>query len=224
MKFKVIMVFLLFCSCVKADRKQDIPKDELKETAAIKIDSQCVQKDIITPLGTKICYLNQDGKFKVSWENADYKRVYDSVYSCYYDKETGYWDFVPKFNSETKNTLVLTKVLYTSSGANPAPLEYSVLVLPKNKTDLPFERDFFITQEKDYLVYGDGKSNAIHLLNLETGKSQDEILYPSPVLSRSPTMSIHETKINKNSLFIKYESIDENDDIKIIAVEIKLKI
>lgn len=224
MKIKVIILFILFYSCNKIENKQNAPKSDLVETDTIKFDTECVQKDIITPLGTKIWYLRQNDKFKITWGDNNNKRVYDSLYSCDYDKETGLWDFVPKFNSETKNNLVLTNTLYTSSGANPAPLEYLAIILPKNKKDLPYEIEYFITKEKDYLVYGDDESNTIHLINLETKKSQNEILYPPPAISRSPTMSIQETKFDKNSLFLKYEGVDENGDVKIIKTKIKLEI
>jgi len=224
MKIKIITLLILFYGCNKVDNKQNQIKHNLVKTDTLKIDPECAQKDTITPFGTKIYYLQQDGKFKISWENNNQKRVYDSIYSCNYDKETGLWDFVPKFNSETKNNLVFTKILFTSSGANPAPLEHSAIILPKNKSDLPYELDFFIAKENDYLVYGDDGSNTIHIINLETKKVQDEILYPQPAISRSPTMSIRETKFNKNYLIIKYEGVDENFDTKTIKTKIKLKI
>lgn len=224
MKLQIVLLLALCFSCGKAVDKQNDAKSGAAQTDTLKLDSRCIQKDTITPLGTKISYLRQKDRFKICWGDHNYTRVYDSLYSCYYEESTGLWDFVPKFGSETKNTVVLTNVLYTSSGANPAPLEYSALILPKNKKDAPFEIDFFITMLGDYLVYGDGESNTIHIINLETRKIQDEILYPAPVVSRSPTMSIHTAKIDKGALYIKYESIDENDNEKIIETTIKIKI
>ena len=223
--YLIFSVFLLQ-SC--ENRKKNNAERE-SQTISVKTDTttlakECVQNDTTTNLGTKIKYIYTNGKYKISYGDKFYSRTYDSLYTCNYDKSTGLWDFVPKLQSETKNNLIFTNILWTSSGANPAPLEYYVIVLPKNKIDKTFEKEFFITCEGNYLVYGDTESNTIHLINLETKKSQDEILYPPPIISRSPTMSIQETKFDKNSLFIKYETVDKNDSIKIIKTKIKLNI
>ncbi|MDI9309769.1 MAG: hypothetical protein QM535_06105 [Limnohabitans sp.] len=223
MKIKVLILLVLLCSCNKNKEKKKIIKEiAVKDT--LKVDKRCLQRDTVTPMGTKIGYLYQDGKFKITWGDTNYKRVYDSIYSCDYDKNTGIWDFVPKYESETKNTIVLTNILFTSSGGNPAPLEFSAVVLPKNKKDSPYEIDFFITKKGDYLVYGDMEESKIHLLNLETKKKQKIKLNPYPAIFRSPTSSILETSIYKNTLFIKYESDDENSESEIIVKKIKIVI
>ena len=224
-RYLIFSVFLLQ-SCENRTKNNT---ERESETISIKTDTttlakECVQNDTTTNSGTKIKYIYTNGKYKISYGNKFYSRTYDSLYTCNYDKSTGLWDFVPKLQSETKNNLIFTNILWTSSGGNPAPLEYYAIVLPKNKIEKTFEKEFFITCEGNYLVYGDAESNTIHLINLETKKSQDEILYPPPAISRSPTMSIQETKFDKNSLFIKYESVDGNGDTKIIKMEIKLKI
>lgn len=223
MKIKVLILLVLLCSCNKNKEKKKIIKEiAVKDT--LKVDKRCLQRDTVTPMGTKIGYLYQDGKFKITWGDTNYKRVYDSIYSCDYDKNTGLWDFVPKYESETKNTIVLTNILFTSSGGNLAPLEFSAIVLPKNKKESPYEIDFFITKKGDYLVYGDMEESKIHLINLETKKRQDIVLDPSPALIRTPTLAIQDATINKNIFFIKYETFDKNYDTKMIEKKIKIVI
>lgn len=151
-------------------------------------------------------------------------RIYDSLYSCQFDKNTGLWDFVPKFKFETKNNLVFINILETSSGGNPAPLDYYAIILPKNKKDTIFEKELFINCERDYLIYGDWDNDNIHILNLESKNGQNIILTPKLALSRSPTMSIQETKIKNSIFYIKYETLDKNDNLKIVEKTFKLEI
>ena len=92
------------------------------------------------------------------------------------------------------------------------------------KKDNPFQKEFFITCKDDYLVYGDAKNENIHIVNLETKKTQLINLKPKPDLSRSPTLSIQETKIEKKVFFIKYESVDINDEIIIVEKTFEIEI
>ena len=160
------------------------------------------------------------------WGSSSYNRTYDSLFTCDYDTLSGVWDFVPKYNSETQNTLVLTCVLATSSGGNPAPVEFSALVMPKNVIDSVYVKDFFINCIGDYLIYGDERNDEnIHIVNVETKKEQDFILNPKPANFKSPTISIRETKIDKETFSIKYEIFKiVADTAVIVAKTFKLKI
>jgi len=183
---------------------------------------ECIQKDTTTILGTKVKYIYNDGKYKISYSDKFYNRTYDSLYACDFNKSTGLWDFVPKLHSETKSNLIFTNILWTSSGGNPEPLEYYAIVLPKNKLGKAFEKDFFIECDENYLVYGDPKNDNIHIINLETKKTQLINLIPKPELSRSPTSSILETQIEKKVFSIKYQSLDKNDATIIIEKDFKI--
>ncbi|MCX6351526.1 MAG: hypothetical protein NTX03_06665 [Bacteroidetes bacterium] len=193
----------------------NVRKDSV-EAIQENMSPECIQRDTITPLGTKIHYKYKNGKFKISWGDSIYNRVSDSAYSCHYDSLTGVWDFVPKLHSETQNSLVFIQTSWTSSGGNPAPLAYDVIVLPKNNKDSIVEKEFFISCEKGYLLYGD-PFEKVYLQNLENKKIQLISLNPRPFSGRSPTMSIEKTKIDKGILFIKYESLNKQktDAIKI---------
>lgn len=197
--------------------------DSLK-TDITSLRTECIQKDTIIGMGTKIHYIYRNGKHQISWGDKSYNRIYDSLYSCDYDKSTGLWDFVPKLNSETKNNLIFTNILWTSSGGNPTPLEYYAIICPKNSKDSVFEKDFFIKSEADYLVYGDPDNENVHIVNIETKRSQTIILTPKPYLSRSPTLFIQEIEIKGKSFYIEYESLDKSDETITIKKTFKIEI
>jgi hypothetical protein len=222
----LILCILLLSGCGRQQIKEQSEqvKIETLKPDATDIRVECIQKDTTTRMGTTIHYLYHDKKFQISWGDNTYNRIYDSLYSCYYDKDYGLWDFVPKLNYETKNHLIFSNIQWTSSGGNPAPLEFYAIVCPKNKNDSIFEKEFFINCDGDYLIYGDPKNENIHLLNLETTKSQTVLLKPKPYLSRSPTLSIREAEIKEKSFYIKYESLDKNDQIISIEKTFKIEI
>jgi hypothetical protein len=217
---------ILICGCDRQENKETSSQTNID---SVKIDStsltiECIQRDTVTSMGTKIHYLYRNGKFQISWGDNSYNRIYDSLYSCDYDKSTGLWDYVPKLNNETKNYLIFTNILWTSSGGNPAPLEYYAIVFPKNNIDSVFEKEFFINSNGEYLIYGDPENENVHLLNIESKKSQTILLKPKPDLSRSPTLSIRKTEINGKTLSIKYESLDKKDEIIIIDKTFNIEI
>ena len=217
---------MLICSCGRQESKETSLQTNID---SVKIDTtslktECTQRDTITGMGTKIHYIYLNGKFQISWGDNSYKRAYDSLYSCDYDKSTGLWDFVPKLYSETKNNLIFTNILWTSSGGNPAPLEFCAIVCPKNKVDSIFEKEFFIDSEGEYLIYGDPYNENIHLINIETKNNQTVLLDPKPYLSRSPTLSIQKTQIKGKSIYLEYEALDTNQEITTIKKTFKIVI
>lgn len=222
----LIFSIILIYGCGRQGSKGTLLQTKID---SVKIDTntltiECIQRDTITSMGTKIHYLYRNGKFQISWGDNLYKRAYDSLYSCNYDKSTGLWDLVPKLYSETKNNIIFTNILWTSSGGNPAPLEYYAIVFPKNIKDSIFEKEFFINSIEEYLIYGDPESENIHLINVETKKSQTVLLKPKPYISRSPTLSIQKTEIKEKTLYIKYESLDKSDEIKSIERTFNIEI
>lgn len=222
----IIFVITFFNECGRNDSN--------KTSAIINIDSlktnnthfsvECIQRDTITELGTKIHYINRNGKFQISWGDNTYNRIYDSLFYCDYDKNSGLWNFVPKLNNETRKNLIFTNILWTSSGANPAPIEFYAIVCPKNKMDSIFEKEFFINSQGDYLVYGDPNNENINIINIETKKYQAILLRPEPYLSKSPTSSILKTEIKGETLYIKYEALDKNEETIIIEKKFTIEI
>lgn len=222
----LLFSILLLCGCSRQDRKATSLQTNIN---AVKVDTtvlitECIQRDTITGMGTKIHYLYRNGKFQISWGDNSYQRTYDSLYTCNYNTSTGLWNFVPKLYSETKNNLIFTNVLWTSSGGNPAPLEYYAIVFPKNVKDSIFEKVFFINSIEAYLIYGDFENENIHLINIETKRNQMILLKPKPDLSRSPTLSILKTEIKGKTFYIKYESLDKNDKIESIERAFNIEI
>jgi hypothetical protein len=222
----LVFSIILFSSCNRPGAKNteiSVRPDSDKIDSTV-LTTECIQRDTITQMGTRIHYFYAKGKFTFTWGDTSYSRVYDSSYSCSYDKSIGLWDFVPKLKFETKSTLVLTNILETSSGGNPAPLDFYAIVLPKNKEDTAFEKELFIACEGEYLIYGDWHNDTVHILNLETKKSQNIILTPIPDISRSPTMSIKNIKISGSFFFIEYEALGKNDNLKIVSKKFELTI
>ena len=222
----LIFSIILLCGCGRQKGKETSILTNIDSliTDSTSLTTECIQKDTVTVLGTKIHYIFRNGKYLISWGDSSYNRIHDSFYSCDYDKSTGLWDFVPKLNSETKNNLIFTNIFWTSSGGNQAPLEFYAIICPKNNKDSIFEKEYFIDSEGDYLIYGDSENATIHLINIETKKSQTIILKPKPYLSRSPTLSIRNTEIKGRLLNIKYESLDKSDEIRIIEKTFNIEI
>lgn len=237
MKYTTLIILILITfSCQTSQNKVDNEKKEVVQLDSIQTDSipilkelaeQCIQKDTITAMGTSIDYFyeNENEGFRITWADNSYKRSSDSLYNCFFDEGTGTWDFVPKYIHETKNTVVLQNILFTSSGANPAPLEYYVIVLPKNEKDTISEIELFIMTEGNYLVYGDAYMEDVHILNLETKKEQTVKLSPKILYIRSPTMAIQKTKIEKKIFYIEYEALKKvGEDYEEIIVKKSFKI
>lgn len=214
----IIFCILIFNSCgiQEGNEKSNLSSKDNVNADTTSIDVNCIQRDTITKMGTKIHYINRNGKFQISWGDNTYNRVYDSLFTCDFDTSTGLWNFVPKLFSETKNNLIFTNILSTSSGGNPAPLEYNAIILPKNKKDSIFNKDFFINCYGVYLIYGDFEYENIHLINIETKKNQTFKLKPKPAISRSPTLTIQKTEIREKKLYINYESLNKKDEIIIV--------
>jgi hypothetical protein len=224
----LIFSIILLCGCgIQESKKTSSPTniDSLSlKTDTTSLITECIQKDIIMAMSTKIHYIYRNGKYQISWGDNSYNRIYDSLYSCDYDKSTGLWDFVPKIYSETKNNLIFTNILWTSSGGNPAPLEYYAIICPKNTKDSIYEKEFFIESEGDYLVCGDPYNEYVHLENIETKRRQTITLKPKPYLSRSPTLSIQKTQIKGKSIYLEYEALDTNQEITTIKKTFKIVI
>ena len=80
--------------------------------------AECQQKDTITPMGVKIQYKYKNGVFKIICSDKSFTRELDSSYICN-KNQNGVWDFVPKFEYETKNYLVFNNVLSTFDKSHP---------------------------------------------------------------------------------------------------------
>lgn len=223
-KFLTLALPIIYLnSCCQKPEKQDASYTTEDSTISTTVlAKECVQKDTTTQLGTQIHYIYQNGKFQISWGDKTYKRTYDSSFTCYVDSLTGIWNLVPKYYAETQNHLVFRSILWTSGGANPAPLEYAAIIFPKNLNDSICEKEFLIDKIEGYLIYGD-PLDGIQVLNIDTKKIQTIFLRPLPIVSRAPTSSIIDIKINKNKIWIKYEGCTE-DNNGIVENSITLRI
>ncbi|WP_338792645.1 hypothetical protein [Bernardetia sp. MNP-M8] len=229
----VIILILVIFSCQYPQKKVDNDNKEIIELDSIKTDSiltkkemakECFQKDTVTAMGTSIKYSYENEGFRITWSDSSYKRSLDSLFHCDFDERTGTWDFVPKYIHETKNTVVLQNILYTSSGGNPAPLAYSSIILPKNTKGVVIEKYEILMTKDDYLVYATDL-DSVFILNLETNKEQTILLKPRPLHVRSPTISIEKPRIEKKTFYLEYNSLKKvEDDYEEIRVKKSFKI
>lgn len=188
-------------------------------------EDKCFQKDTITTLGTIIKYKKDDNVFKISYQDGLFKRTLDEDFECRID-EFGLWDDVPKFENETLNYFVLKYVFSTSSGANPAPIDFSVLIIPKHSFDIVLVKDCFIKMKGNYIVYLDEEnSSKIKILNLESKKKQTIKLRSNPAPIKGISLFIRKVILTEHKLTISYETINEKiEDIVLVTEEYKLKI
>jgi len=177
----------------------------LKETT-----DQCKPRDTTSADGTLVKYIACKDEYRIEWSNRGFRRTTDSLYHCHI-WESGVWDFIPKLHADARRYLVFTNVAFTSSGGNPDPLEYSVLLFPKNQSGKIRELDFFVDMIGNYLVYS-SDFGELHLMNLETDEVQDIELRPTPAFIRSPTIPIEEVCIQDRTLIVEYEAVDENGE------------
>ena len=189
------------------------------------IENKCIQKDTVTALGTIIKYHKVDEGFKISYQDGSFQRTLDDEFTCRTD-EFGVWDDVPKFENETINYFILKYVFSTSSGGNPAPIDFSILIIPKHSLEKILVKDCFIDMKENYVIYLDEENNSkIKILNLESKKEQTIKLRSNPAPIKGITLFIRKVNINKNKLIISYETLNKKiEDSILVTEEYKLKI
>jgi hypothetical protein len=218
MKFSKKILIITVLSFTKSFGQTNIPITK-------NIVNNCIQKDTITTLGTIIRYNKVDDGFKISYQDGSFLRTLDDEYTCTID-EFGMWDEIPKFENETKNYFTLKYVFSTSSGGNPAPIDFSVLIIPKHSFEKILVKDCFIEMKENYVVYLDEENNSkIKILNLESKKNQTIKLRSNPAPIKGITLFIRNVDIKKNKLTISYETLNKKlEEIILVTEEYKLKI
>lgn len=189
------------------------------------IKNSCNQKDTITLWGTIIKYRKVNDGFKISYQDGQFHRTLDNDFECTID-EFGVWDNVPKFENETVNYFVLKYVFSTSSGENPAPIDFSVLIIPKHSFKKVLVKDCFLKMKGNYVVYIDEEDDSkIRILNLESKKKQTIKLSSKPASIKGITLFIRKVEITNNKLLISFETFNEKlEEIILVTEEFKLKI
>ncbi|RZK23022.1 MAG: hypothetical protein EOO43_08940 [Flavobacterium sp.] len=114
----------------------------------------------------------------------------------------------------------------TSSGGNPAPIDFAVLIIPKHSLAPIIQKDWFLKMQQNYIIYLDEVNNRkVIVLNLESQKSQSIELKSEPAPIKGITLFVKEVEIKSNSFKISYESVDyENDELKLVKETYALKI
>ena len=219
---------LLLLSCIIMGCGSKIKDNSIVAESVVAdslLPADCIPANFKTKSGTQVMYTILGDAVQLSWGDETYTHSYDSLFTCE-DSRYGRWDFIPKFLSETKNYLVFEELLSTSGGANPAPIDFSVIVFPKNMNDSVYEKELFIDKHDDYLVYiACWTADSLAVLNIESKKTQICRLSPDPLpFAKSPTFIIKRTTI-KNKIFdVEYEGLDEKDSVVVRKNKFKLTI
>lgn len=189
------------------------------------LPADCIPANFKTKSDTRVMYTILGDAVQLSWGDETYTRSYDSLFTCQ-NSRYGRWDFIPKFLSETKHYLVFKELLSTSGGANPAPIDFSVIVFPKSMKDSVYQKDMYIDQHGDYLIYiANWTADSLAVLNIESKKTQICRLSPDPLpFAKSPTFIIKKTKIKGKIFDVEYEGLDANDSVVIRKNKFKLDI
>ena len=114
----------------------------------------------------------------------------------------------------------------TSSGANPAPIDFSILIIPKHSFEKVLVIDCFIKMIGNYIIYLDEENNSkINILDLESKKKQTIKLHSEPAPIKGATLFVRKVELNKNKLIVSYETLNKKmEDIVLVTEEYKLKI
>lgn len=185
---------------------------------------ECIPRDTVTRTGIEIHYLYDNENYQISWGNAGFHRTYDSLYTCSRDTFGGIWDFIPKLESETATRLIFKNVLSTSGGANPAPIEFTAIILPKNATDPALEVPFYIDCIGNYLLYAEPfTTDTLYLMNVETNNIQEIILDPPAFVGRTITFALHHIRIKNGQLRFEYDALREDFEVYKKRMEVKIR-
>lgn len=201
-----IVGMLLWAGCGGADLGSSAG-DEMRDSlqgVSLSPTAECIHRDTLTPMGTRIRYLQDGDNFRLAWGDGSYQRVHDSTFTCFYDPGTGTWDFVPDLVSETAHYLVLENTLYTSSGGNPMPIAFYAVICPKDADSPILERDFLLGWEGDFVWFGDPDPARLHLVDLERGEEREILLSPAPPRGRTPGVGILDSWMEGGELVVRY--------------------
>ncbi len=225
MKFFLFGLAAAFCGECQLLLHQ-VPTDSHSEIAKLPRPTTCQPRDTITALNTSVCYVAQAKGFKISWGDGQYRRLYDSLYTCEDSDTIGLWNDIPSYYAETPNTLVFVCPFARSSGGNPIPINFYALVLPKNQQDSVYTRENFLRAKGNYLVYCQNEFEPEKLVvqNLETKRTQRITLRPKPLLFRVAGLSINDVKIANGIIRVVYtykvvDTHKEDDPLKDVAIE-----
>ncbi len=225
MKFIVQAIYLF--ALLGCDGPHSIDRQQNNPISKVAADSvpECVPRDTVTPSGIEIHYLYDNESYQISWGNAGFRRTYDSVYTCTRDTYGGIWDFIPKLESETPNRLIFKNVLSTSGGANPAPIEFTAILLPKNATDPALEVPFYIDCLGNYLLYAEPyTTETLYLMNVETKKIQEIILDPPAAVGRTIAFALQHIRIKNGQLRFEYEALREDHEVYNKRMEVTIRV
>lgn len=217
---------LLVSSCKKQAKLTDSTIQDIEVNSVDSLlPADCIPANFTTPMGTRVSYTKVGDAVKLSWGDGMYIHNYDSLFVCRLDN-SGLWDYIPKYVSETKKNLVFTNVTATSGGGNPDPIEFCAIIFPKNTADSIYEKNYFLDKYDDYIIYlPGGHAGVIEILNIESGKSQQCILDPQPrQFSKSPIWIISKTEVSAKNLKVDYIWLDDEDNEITAKNTFKLKV
>jgi len=177
---------------------------------------ECTKGVTLSTATTRIRYLpapTEDGGrgWKVEVRSGDVVRTDTESYACFRDPDGQLWDFLPKLVDETRRYVVFEGLLTTSSGSNPAPLEVQATLVPKDRHSSIKVLENLVARSSRHVV-GIDPFGLLTILDLETGKESKVRLNPRPASARTPSLSIRKATLGKQTLDLRYEILDAQDE------------
>ena len=111
---------------------------------------ECEHKDTTISIGDFEYDLRKVNKreYELYWGNAKEKRKYKETFQCWRTNDDT-CDFTPKVDTITKDGVLLKVTTATPSTGNCSPIEYKMIFLPKDKTQPPFELEYYLKFENN---------------------------------------------------------------------------
>ena len=160
--------------------------------------------------------------YEIYWGNINEKRKYSKSFECWKTSDD-ICDFTPKVDTITEDGVILRVMTETPSTGNCSPIEYKMIYLPRDKTQTPFEIEYYLKFENNYIVYSNSY-DTISVMNLKTKKNQSFELNPKPYFEfKTIDNSLDSIHVVNKKLMFKY-LIGNHEDYGYTKREMKLKI
>lgn len=226
----LLFLFLVIASCQanKENESNQVGKREIKDSAEVFQTNDlldCEIKDTLIKRGKFEYQLKKIGKidYKIFWGEKDEKKKYLEAFSCWKTKDDWTCDFTPKVELMTNEEVLLKVTTSTPSAGNCSPIEYKMIYLPRDKKQTPFEIEYYLKTENNYIVYSNS-FDTIFVMNLKTKENQSFELNPKPYFEfKTIDNSLDSIQVKNKKLKFKY-LIGTDKDHGYTKRELKLKI
>lgn len=227
--FKLLIIIHIFTSCHSNQKRDTDSIIEKNHDSNIEANSakllECKNLDTIIVHDKFVYQLLKTnlGDYELSWGKTDNMRVYPERFECWKNLDNEICDFTPKLERMTNDEIIIKVTTSTPSVQNCSPIEYKMILLPRSVKEKPYEIEFYLMTEKNYVVFSNGY-DTLSVLNIKTKRSQSFELKPKPYFEfKTINSSIGSIKIINGELHFKY-FIGTYEDYKYTKRSVKLNI